>query len=86
MEIRAPLDLALHIALPDLSDLRNPVRKLLAPAAAFTMAIIVVSYTYSSINQARSESVLRQRQGVEDAKSRRASVGVTKPELNDRLS
>jgi len=47
-------------------------RKLLAPAAAFTMAVIVVSYTYSSINRARSEAVARRRQRVDEAKSKTA--------------
>lgn len=45
-------------------------RKLLAPAAAFTMAVIVISYTYSSINQARSEATSRRIREVEFSKSK----------------
>lgn len=40
-------------------------RKLMAPAAAFTMAIIVIFYTQSSIREARRESIVRQRQELE---------------------
>lgn len=40
-------------------------RKLMAPAAAFTMAIIIIFYTQSSIREARRESIVRQRQELE---------------------
>lgn len=37
-------------------------RKLMTPAAAFTMAVIVIFYTRSSINAARREAEARHKQ------------------------
>jgi hypothetical protein len=45
--------------------------KLLAPAAAFTMAVVVVLYTRSSIKAARREAELRRMRDLEDAKGQR---------------
>lgn len=52
-------------------------RKLLAPAAAFTMALIVILYTNSSIKAARREAEMRKRQELEAARARRADLGAS---------
>ncbi|OWZ40204.1 hypothetical protein J007_03856 [Cryptococcus neoformans] len=54
------------------------VKDLTMPAAAFTMAIVLSSHVYSSINQARQEAEFKRAQALElehEKKLRRLSGG-----------
>ena len=61
----------------------NP-NKLMTPAAAFTMAIVVIFYTRSAIQQVRREADVRHNQELEAAKVRQRSEQQHQHQQNSR--